>query len=147
MQTFTYQTPVKGAKLMDELLLAIPACRPIDLKPQMALEATATACRITVPDTVAKAEVDAVVTAHDPTTPSPSEAQEDTDDATLRSWPRPAQVQAHLDQITADLATLAGLAQSPQVQILTRTLQNQRFILRNLDVFVRHTAAGQPVLP
>lgn len=68
-------------------------------------------------------------------------AQEDRE--SLLSYPPRSQVKARIAQIDADLATLAGLAQSQQVQILTRTLQNQRFLVRNLSVFVYATPAGQ----
>ena len=158
MQRLTYTVMVRPAKLMDELLAAIPALQPVNLQPNLALESTATQCWVTVPDSVASSSVDAVVAAHDPNTPSAAEQQATADTASLSDWSATissmlSTVATDLTDVATDLTTLNastwdGLTGAQRTAAMRRLATRQHHLLtgsqrllKALAVFVRRQGA------
>lgn len=122
MVRLSYDKVCRGPKLLAELLAAVPALGPVDgpLGPVavVTVETTDAATVVTVPDTVDRSVIDAVVAAHDVTTLSPSE-QQLTDDVTSVSdlAAQAATLLAGLATIRTHMATIqAGSANPTAVQ-------------------------------
>jgi hypothetical protein len=102
MPTYTYTRPHRLSQLHDEILAALPATRPVERDGQreavMTVEGRGDTLRITVPDTVTQAEIDAVVAAHTP-----------------RARPRPKQPHEYR-------AEYAGATSARKLEILARVL-------------------------
>jgi hypothetical protein len=129
-------------KLADELYAAIPAWRTVGADGQFVARATlqydGTRLRIDRPDTTQDATAQSVCAAHNPATPSAGEQAAAADRADLAAFPTPQQVQAALTALDADLTTLGGpVTVAALAPILRRTVQNQRALVRALDVLVR----------
>lgn len=82
MQVVTVQKTCHLGKLNDELIVAIPALAPVLIPgsgpdgrdartAQFTLDGTSTQVRVSFPDSVSAASVQAVITAHNPTPPAP----------------------------------------------------------------------------
>lgn len=106
----TYQRKHRLGKIHDELLAAIPALRPAGGQDALLLvSGDGETLKLVVPDSADRAAIDAVVAAHDPTTPSAWEqavATADANDATLRD--RLGTALANLETANTNWATLTA---------------------------------------
>ena len=143
MQTLTYTTPHRLAKLNDELVAAFPSWQATpDGAALYMLSSDGATVRIDAPDDADEPAVAAVVAAHDPSTPGPGEellaaviANERTIDQRLAT-----QLPVLRDAITAITASpptlFAGLNNQERV-FLRRLARNQadliRLVLRLLE--------------
>jgi hypothetical protein len=129
-------------KLADELYAAIPAWRTVGPDGQLVARATlqydGTRLRIDRPDTTQDATAQSVCAAHNPATPSAGEQAAAADRADLAAFPTPQQVQDALGACDTDLATIAGgLTLAKAGPILQHVVQNQKALIRVVDVLVR----------
>jgi hypothetical protein len=117
--TFTYPGAFKAALLHEQLLAAFPG-------QEIRVESTAAMVRITVPDTILQASVDAVVAAHNPALPSAGEVLEQKvlqARADLKAA-QPADLDAVLAQVDAAFPDPA------QRTIIRRLLRAVYFLVR-----------------
>jgi hypothetical protein len=142
----TYPGTFRLGKLHDDLVAAIPALAPtgtgIDSQAVFTLAGTDDGIILEVPDGIVESEVDAVVSAHDPTTPGPAEQAQLTAAANERTIDQRLADQlpvlkSAIDAITASPPTLfAGLNNQERV-FLRRMARNQadliRLVLRELE--------------
>jgi hypothetical protein len=108
MRTLTFTRPHRLGKIADELAAGVPALRP-STAPDGTLVARCTVsgdgARLTlsVPDDAPDAAIASVVAAHDPTTPSPSEARDAARQANEDAWK--VELRALLVKLEAGTAT------------------------------------------
>lgn len=123
MRRLTFARPHRLGKLHDELLAAVPTLRPVVRQDRenvavMTISGDGQTLTLAIPDDADDAAIEAVVAAHDATTPSTTEAQQTqtaANDTTIRQ------------DITSRLQTMRDLA--AKVEANTATAAEQRQLL------------------
>lgn len=103
----------RPAKLMDELLVAIPALRPVNGDAQTFMSYGVGEIWLTVPDEASEAEIDAVLATHDPTPPPPVPAPDYGDGSDV------ADLQSQAAQAVSNLRAYRALSSPTNAQTLT----------------------------
>jgi hypothetical protein len=114
-QQLTFTRPHRPGKLADELFAAFPTWRQTGpdgrFRTEVVVETDGDTIRLTVPEGTNPAAVQAVIDAHDPSTPSAGEQQEIADRGSLQELAD--QYQAGLTQLDATQAAMTAILNGP----------------------------------
>ena len=140
-KTLSYQGDYLLGKLQEELVAGVPGLAPAkgELGPEavFALWGDEQSVTLVVPEEVAEPEVAAVVNAHDPTTPSPAEAEQAEEDANELSIKERLEqqipvLQAARDAITAQPPTIFGSLTNQERVVLRNLIRNEIQLIRSV---------------
>lgn len=146
MKTLTYRKRTRLGKLQDELVAAVPALKPLtdpagELVAVMTVSGDATVTVLQVPDGADEQAISAVVSAHDPSTPSAFEQQQQTASAneTTLGQRATAALAANVAYL-GHAAIPAGTLTAAQLSTVVRTMSDQVDALtRQVDALIRLT--------
>lgn len=150
MKTLVYTIQHRLNKLHDELIAAIPALAPVGVPPNrdavFSISGDGILLTLIVPDAISEPQIQAVLAAHDPTTPSAAEiatATANANEQTLRD--RADQAVATLESAYANWTTLTAVQKDQALRLQMRATSTLlRLQLRKLGTIPDPPA---PLLP